>query len=542
MQGKSSFRQLIRTPVKTALFILLIACVTAFLCFGINMQLSVKQSLEEAHASFTTIGVVKHGVEGRSFCFWDTAIDYSPISNSPYVLQFDQRQFFTAYCPDMLVSNEAYRGGNFCSILRFEALSPSKGQVLEVLFDRTEEFSPGDEIALYGDSDIDFIIETGKQYIASFQAGRYGRVEDAASDNFVDTPAGQAWNEWIKKNKDSLHSFGVYSTNDIQSMLAFHQGNAVLAAGRFFSREEYQNGERVCIINEATAENNNLEIGDYIALHLYVSNSAWTDLGPDGIEPDLAADLLDTGSFEIIGTYRELINMGPEYGIPEQIVFIPQDSISHQPGMISNNNLVSFRLENGSPEAFMAEIEEHLSDIDEALSISIYDQGYSKISGALDSMKSTAMLLTVVGAGAGLILIVLLGNLFVGRELRAIAIMYSLGVSRQKCLAFLMLGILMLVGTAAILGGSISFALSNTIMNSVYARSLETAEIDLIYSDIYGAQVDAHYDLILPKPWLAPTLAILTVLLASLAVSLIYAARILRAEPMQVMAVKEYNP
>ena len=538
MQIRNSFRQLMRTPVKTALFVLLIACVTAFLCFGINMQCSVKQSLQQAHASFVTIGVLKHGDEG-CFCFWDTGIDYSPIIDSPYVLQFDQRQFFTAYCPDMLVSNEAYRDGNFCSILRFEALSPSKGQVLEVLFDRTGKFDSGDEIALRGDSDIDFIIETGNQYIASFQGGRYGRVEDAASDNFLEAPAGQAWNEWITKVKVSLHSFGVYSTNDIQSMLAFHQGNAVLAAGRFFSQEEYQNGERVCIINETTAENNNLEIGNYIALHLYVSNSSWTDLGPDAAGLDLTADPLDKGSFEIIGTYRELVNMGPGYGIPEQIVFIPQDSISRQPGMISNNNLASFRLENGSPEAFMAEIREHLSDIDERLTISIYDQGYAKISGVLESMKSTALLLTVAGAGAGLVLIVLLGNLFVGRQLRAIAIMYSLGVSRQKCLAFLMLGILMLAGAATVLGGSIGFAFSNTIMNGVYARSLETAEIDLIYSDIYGAQIDAQYNLILPKPWLAPTLSILTVLLASLAVSLLYAAKVLRAEPMQVMINKE---
>src|SRR5690554_6426651 len=526
MQLKNSFRQLIRTPAKTALFIVFIACVTAFLCFGINMQLSVKRSLEQADASFTTIGVAEEiveamggGIGSSSFAYWDTESDYSTITSSPHVLQFDQRQYFSGYCPDLLIGNEAYRRGNDTSILIFEALSPDRAKVLELLYDR-ENYSLGDEIRLTSSSDEDFVFETGKQYIASISYGNISRVEEASSEDFLEIAGEEAWKAQITELKNSVHTFGVYGTNDLQSMLAFHQGNAVLAEGRFFTQQEYLNGERVCLINAATLDNNDLEIGDHISLDLYIANSKWTNLGHDVDNFDPSADTIDSGSFESIGTYMELDNMGPDYGIPEQI-FIPQNSIHQQPNIISSHNFVSFRLRNGSAEAFMTEIEEHFPEMQVSpagnVSITIYDQGYSKISGALDSMQNTALLLTVVGAGAGLVLIVLLGNLFVGRQLRTIAVMYSLGVSRQKCLAFLMLGIILLVGTAALLGAITGSVLSNSVMTDIYAQSLETAEIDLAYSDIYGGQQDVAYDLILPQPWLAPLLAILMVLIGSLA-------------------------
>src|SRR5690554_106767 len=172
MQLKNSFRQLVRTPVKTALFVVFISFVTAFLCFGTNMQLSVKQSLEQADASFTTIGVVEHqqelppGTSSSNFCFPDTQCNYSPIIDSPHVLQFDQRQFFTAHCPDILVSNEAYRPGNTFSILIFEALPQGRGRVVDLLFDRGN-YSLGDNVQLRKNIDQDFVIDIGKQYIAS---------------------------------------------------------------------------------------------------------------------------------------------------------------------------------------------------------------------------------------------------------------------------------------------------------------------------------------------------------------------------------------
>src|SRR5690554_5545013 len=186
MQLKNSFRQLIRTPAKTALFIVFIACVTAFLCFGINMQLSVKRSLEQADASFTTIGVAEEiveamggGIGSSSFAYWDTESDYSTITSSPHVLQFDQRQYFSGYCPDLLIGNEAYRRGNDTSILIFEALSPDRAKVLELLYDR-ENYSLGDEIRLTSSSDEDFVFETGKQYIASISTAIYPGLKKPA--------------------------------------------------------------------------------------------------------------------------------------------------------------------------------------------------------------------------------------------------------------------------------------------------------------------------------------------------------------------------
>ena len=53
---KNSLRHVSRTPIKSALFILLLAAVTAFLSFGLNMWLSAAQSIEAAKQAFRTIG------------------------------------------------------------------------------------------------------------------------------------------------------------------------------------------------------------------------------------------------------------------------------------------------------------------------------------------------------------------------------------------------------------------------------------------------------------------------------------------------------
>jgi len=173
------------------------------------------------------------------------------------------------------------------------------------------------------------------------------------------------------------------------------------------------------------------------------------------------------------------------------------------------------------------------------LNFTFYDQGYSKVSGALAGMKETALLLTGICAAAGLGIILLFSLLFVGRQKRNIAIMYSLGTSRGKALAFLLITVLMVSGLAVTIGGIAGYTLSDRVLEEVYARNSEEITLGTAYSEVYGEDNEVNFQAITPEKPIAPLTAAGTVLVVTLIMSGIFAAKVLRAEPMQVLTEKE---
>jgi ABC-type antimicrobial peptide transport system permease subunit len=173
------------------------------------------------------------------------------------------------------------------------------------------------------------------------------------------------------------------------------------------------------------------------------------------------------------------------------------------------------------------------------LNFTFYDQGYSKVSGALAGLRENALLLTGVCAAGGLGIVLLFSLLYVGRQQRTIAIMYSLGTSRGKALAFLLITVLMVAGLSVVLGGLAGYALSDRVMENVYARSAQEVSLSATYSEVYGEDNEVEFQAIAPDKPIAPLIAAGTVLAVTLVLSGIFAAKVLRAEPMQVLTEKE---
>ena len=173
------------------------------------------------------------------------------------------------------------------------------------------------------------------------------------------------------------------------------------------------------------------------------------------------------------------------------------------------------------------------------INLIFYDQGYSKVSGALTAMKKTALLLTGICAAVGIGVVLLFSLLYVGRQQRTIAIMYSLGTSRGKALAFLLLTVLMVAGVAVAIGGVTGYSLADGVLEDVYARNAEDIAQSAAYSEVYGEDKEVEFQAITPSKPIAPLAAAGTVLVATLFLSGILAAKVLRAEPMQVLTQKE---
>jgi len=449
----------------------------------------------------------------------------------------------------------------FSSVIEFTPIEISnegivKCKIMEILHSYDLWLKEGSVIPIEVYAEEMYNWELGKRYITSIIGGGLviptfieGHLNDLGlrdqtfepilqihQADYLSRGKGLLWSQLIRKYKNSLHTATVYMTNNLETMLIFHQGKVLVSSGRIFSQDDYREGHPVCLISTKLANSSGLELGDRVTLSFsetvpYSSNSI---LYADSLNH---INICEEGTFEIIGLYQVTGNLGQGYGLMEDTVFIPQKSINFWPdNYLTRDNLVSFCLTNGKVEAFLEEMEQH--DLP-GLNFTFYDQGYSKVSGALAGMKETALLLTGICAAAGLGIILLFSLLFVGRQKRNIAIMYSLGTSRGKALAFLLITVLMVSGLAVTIGGIAGYTLSDRVLEEVYARNSEEITLGTAYSEVYGEDNEVNFQAITPEKPIAPLTAAGTVLVVTLIMSGIFAAKVLRAEPMQVLTEKE---
>lgn len=270
-----------------------------------------------------------------------------------------------------------------------------------------------------------------------------------------------------------------------------------------------------------------------------------------------SGDVPSGESYEIIGLYYVFKKTGGSHNLHPDTALVPQKSVPIQPQDITGRKsrpvywwnqdgitaihfpdwegFVSFRLVNGSVEAFTREMEQHELP---GLTFTFYDQGYSKVGGALTGMQETAAVLTTICAAAGVGIVLLFALLFVGRQQRTIAVMYSLGAGRRKALGFLLLTVLLVAVLAVAIGGVSGLVLSDTVFNAIYARNVEAVEGN-DFSGIRGELDETDFQAIAPPRYQASLIAVASVLLVTLIFSGVFAARVLRAEPMQVLTAKE---
>lgn len=543
---KTSAKQLLRTPFRTALFLLFLAAVTAFLCFGLHMWVSVGKSLEQTANAFTTMALIEFSDRHAP----NFATDRKTITNSPYVEFLDHREWLGGAGEGLAPTTPSF-SSSANGIIVFQSLGIAAGDLfpIEYLGQLTENKRLNAEITRIKCPNIS--LEPGKNYIA---AGWYDDEEnyfqpvtnlpfqpiaEIPQENIEEFLAGDEGISWVNLQKtfaDSASSLTVLTTKDSEIIYAFHQGDAVLTRGRTFSQQEYAESARVCLISATLAAQNNLQLGDVIPLTLYsASGIGWRN--DTGVTASISpfSQTLDTSSYEIIGIYTLPMTSRREwYRIDNDTIIVPQDPAISTPEWVMNN-LVSCRLQNGTAEAFLAEME--AANIP-GISIAIYDQGYSKVVKALTGMKKTALILMGICLAAGFTLSLLFAFLIVGRQRQNVAIMYSLGASRSKALAFLAFTVSIVAVIATVIGGLAGYALSNTGLNTIYRQMVERDMVDTAYS-VVATGSDIQYKMAIPQGFGLPLVAAATILFLTVALSAIFSVAVIRTEPLQLLTRKE---
>ena len=276
------------------------------------------------------------------------------------------------------------------------------------------------------------------------------------------------------------HIFPVTGTGNIHLMMPFYNGEVYISSGREFTEEEYENGEKVCLVSETFAVKNGLELGDQIRLPLIYSNHRFAAGARFGISGLGVTALLNAqgeiypafedSMYTIVGMYSGKVGLSDEYGLAPNEILIPSRSVKNS----DTNNLVaygpmrgsttSFQIENGRIQDFMEKWSEQGI---ENVEIVFYDGGYTQLKAGIDNMKNISRILVIMGLVLVLMVLVYFTWLFIIRQGERTAIERCLGFSRKKCFLSLFTGIFLLIAAGSVCGCMAGSALSSRIAGSI---------------------------------------------------------------------------
>lgn len=327
MTWKYTLRQLLRTPVKLVLFLLLTAFSVAMLVLGFNLWLNSSETVGKMREAYVTRGTVTqlpdytdYTAYGYENPIYESEVDWERLSSLPYKTKVENRP--TIIAKGTVEGEEVltYPNENSFRIIRFSPLNDINTKTdpyIEIMghnvvisgveyLQGDGSFSPGPESLTLFLHDVEAELYAGEAYIAFAyvdEPGQYAipqpisfsvstsplsnKVEAADwiykpwSGNFLSTRDGKSLLQYIQ-NTEKLkeNTVSVIPTADASMLDPFFYSEIAMKAGRVITAQEYEKGALVCMIPEALANdprytdetpteyNNNLQVGDIISLDL----------------------------------------------------------------------------------------------------------------------------------------------------------------------------------------------------------------------------------------------------------------------------------
>lgn len=335
-----SMKQMLRSPLKSILFFLLIGVTAFLLALGGNLWKMNTAMSKEFEEIFMTVGTATQKREQvKSYARWDAQkqeYDYFrgstigerignkvlDFEDAGYILKAKQRPHFGAYI-DELYDGVGVDDQSVVEFTPYETGVANESfpvRVERVLSGSMEEGSTVYVCDHY--SDEPRTLEAGKTYIAmlyysTFVHGSrvshikpedyvseyemyssvesvqyttdgeriYDPVNEAEGDNpaldvvtegFYETERGKRWLKQAKVQDYYLSTVAVTPTDGTKLLMPFYNGASEITEGRDITREEYDKGAKVCLIPRELAAALKLKVGDKLKLPLYYADYSHT--------------------------------------------------------------------------------------------------------------------------------------------------------------------------------------------------------------------------------------------------------------------------
>ncbi len=372
-------------------------------------------------------------------------------------------------------------------------------------------------------------------------------------NDFSNTQEGKQWREIIVALELFTKTFPVVPTDGTEVLMDFYSGEKHISLGRDISREEYEQGANVCLISSRFAKTQGLEVGDKIDLEMYYAdykNSSSQVFAPDGSMVGITFGFLNSageayntfqkGQYSVVGIYSGSSRQS-NYELGYNAVVVPDKSIkySDENNIVSfgpmKNYTTSFRIENGA-------INEYLEEFNELeiknLEINFYDQGFSSLEAGMERLKTSAVILLIIGIVTTICIFVFFEYIFILKQKKRTAIERSLGMSKTKCAGSLLIGVLLITIIGSLCGTITGQVLSNQLIKSD-SISVENLDFDTTYSHwVEPSDLSKAADIeIETNPGVLILIFIASNVL-SVSLALLFIGRNIKVEPLKMLSLR----
>ena len=304
--------------------------------------------------------------------------------------------------------------------------------------------------------------------------------------DYLNSDAASTWREDIVPLCQlNYESAAVILTDRAESMYSFNTGDEALLSGRFFTGEEYTNGDDVCVISAAYAEQNGLRLGDMIQLDYYDSEFGEYNNGATANSMLAAEDpgpyrqryymSLDDAigvckNYTVIGIYTGARFAFGAYQLNADTILVPKASVPNAQNYETRANslLNTFVLKNGSAKEF----EKYMEQQNLAGQFLYFDQDFSSMQESLDALETNAMRLMMVGIGVFLLTSALFLFLNFRRMNLTIRGVRLLGRSSKAVFREIIMALIPLETLAVLFGTCAAIALFDVVTRNLLSSAL----------------------------------------------------------------------
>ncbi len=359
-------------------------------------------------------------------------------------------------------------------------------------------------------------------------------------DEFLADPDNQLWVDYINNFNTMSHVSCVYGTDNLNSLLLFADKTIYLSDGEEFSAEDYEQGNKVCIVSETAAYKNGWKLGDKITLNYYdgvqINYQNFTKALPGEYTSENDSGI--SCEYEIKGIYRHTNSFsGAPSDITPNTVFVPNKSFDNlgirqdsapadESGFAlptqSDMDFESMVIKNGRIDDMKAFIEQQGWNLNW---FKFYDGGYSEVKATVEGIKDSADDQLLASSLTCLAAFIIYIALFVMRQRKNVGVMLSLGSGKKKAAGFMIAVSTIPAAIATVLGAIIGCAMLKGSVAKVVSEASQ--QLDTAFS---GASATGHAALentaVLPSAAIIAAVALLAVYVAAFViVSLITAGK-----------------
>ncbi len=508
MNFRNSIKSILRTPVKTVLFALLIAAVTAFLYLGVNTWAASVGMLRDCDENCTTIVTMEYlgdyypyeAAYDEGMVTEVAGMDFAPIAENQNVLLWQPAELSIGIADGFVAHSEAMLYTDFCVLVvngihQFSENSPYYGTLVESLYSY-RSYTPGRAVYVYDGrlEDVDFVPDPEATYVLFGYCTPSGMSLDLylirlnnqmAELSGIDCDAVVPYQEIesiaaLREDADNIflliadyynvmsNKLYIYRTESLPELEEFNQNYMSLLSGRLFTREEAQAGAQICVISETLANSRGLKVGDTLTLRI----------PEDGATLPatffLGQRLTVTESYMVVGivSYYE----GYQFN-----VYVPASPRSPHPAHYIYK-LGQATLKNGTTRAFLAQIRPLLPA---RVSLSVYDQGYQATADSLLVIKNAAIALSLVALAVTTAALAFFAYLFTDRQRDAVETMRCFGARKTETRLYLLIGVSVVALVAISVGIWVGTRFAQDLVERAYAFISELQAVDTRYSDGY---------------------------------------------------------